>query len=221
MIYDLGPRALRVYEALRERIQSGEILAGMQLPSHLALASEFNVAPVTVRQVLARLEAEGLVSREQGRGTFVLTRRTPAVLVVDDEAPVRAVLNEYVARAGYRPISVDNPADGLKELAANQGIALVLSDVRMPDAAAGVGFIRGVRRRWPELPIAAVTAFPDDLSDLHGTADCPVLIIAKPFRLAQVMEVFRLVFHPPQFGRAPESAKASAPSAPGPSVRSS
>src|SRR5919199_1679547 len=72
MIYRLGPRARRVYLALRDRIARGELGAGSQLPSHRALAIEFGVAPLTVRQVLSHLEDQGLVSRQPGRGTFVL-----------------------------------------------------------------------------------------------------------------------------------------------------
>jgi len=44
---------------------------GERLPSIEALAHTFHVAIVTVRQALALLEQEGLVERQQGRGTFV------------------------------------------------------------------------------------------------------------------------------------------------------
>jgi CheY-like chemotaxis protein len=83
-------------------------------------------------------------------------------------------------------------------------IALVISDVRMPptgdvagftarpETAAGIGFIRTVRQRWPTLPLAAVTGYPDDLAELHGTPECPVLIVPKPFRASQIAEVLRL-----------------------------
>jgi CheY-like chemotaxis protein len=192
MIYALGPRALRVYEALRERIRSGELAPGAKLASHTELAAEFGVAPLTMRQVLSRLEEEGFVSREQGRGTFVQARAVPAVLIVDDELSPRAVLSDYVTRAGYRAIEATGPAEGLARLRDEPSIALVLSDVRMPDRPVGVEFIRQVRRKWPELPLAAVTAFPDDLAELQGTPECPVLIVPKPFRAAQVHEVLRL-----------------------------
>ena len=82
MIYSLGPRAQRVYSALQERIRSGECPAGSKLPSHTALAAEFGVAPLTMRQVLAQLEDEGLVIRQQGRGTFVQEHASPTVLIV-------------------------------------------------------------------------------------------------------------------------------------------
>jgi DNA-binding transcriptional regulator YhcF (GntR family) len=189
--YDLGPRARRIFEALRDRIVGGELPPGTQLPSHTTLATEFGVAPMTVRQVLAQLEREGLVSREQGRGTFVRQPAAPAVLILEDEPHVGQLLADIVRLAGVRPLLTTAPAEATAVLESEPAIALVLSDVRVPDPADGVAFIRAVRRRWPDLPLAAVTAYPDDLADLHGTPECPVLVIAKPFRPAQVREALR------------------------------
>jgi CheY-like chemotaxis protein len=202
VINRLGPRSRRVYSALRERILEGELVPGTKLPPHTQLAAEFGVAPLTLRQVLAVLEQEGLLSREQGRGTFVRARATPAVLVVDDDALLRAVLREHVIRAGYRPVEADGPAAGLAALERDSAIGLILSDIRMPTTGDGIAFIRAVRRRWPTLPVAAVTGYPGDLDALHGTPECPVLILPKPFRASQIEEVLRLALHP----AAPSSA---------------
>lgn len=190
--YQLGPRALRVYDALRARIRQGELVPGDKLPPHGQLAVEYGVAPLTMRQVLARLDAEGLVSRQQGRGTFVRPQAPPAVLIVDDDAATRALLEEYVTRAGCHPIPVASPAEGLACLAQDPLIALVFSDVRMPDKETGLDFIRAVRRRWPALPLVTLTGYPDDLAGLHGTPECPVLILAKPFWPHQFEETLRL-----------------------------
>ena len=191
-IYNLGPRAQRVYVALRDRIIRGELPVGTKLLPHGELAAEYGVAPLTVRQVLARLEEEGLVSREQGRGTFVRARVLPAVLIVEDDGAMRGLLEEYVTRGGYRPVPVATVAEGLARLAQDSSIALVFSDVRMPDKETGLDFIRGVRRRWPALPLVAITGYPDDLAGLHGTAECPVLILSKPFWAHQIEETLRL-----------------------------
>ena len=191
-----GPRAKRVYAALRDRIARGELVAGAKLPPHLELATEYGIAPLTMRQVLAQLEAEGLVSREQGRGTFVRSQAPPAVLVVDDDAAMRTLLGEYVTRAGYRPILVADAAEGLARLAADSTIALVFSDVRTPDTATGLGFIRSVRRRQPTLPLVALIGYPDDLAELHGMPEWPVLVVAKPFWAHQIEEVLRLALRP-------------------------
>jgi DNA-binding transcriptional regulator YhcF (GntR family) len=192
MIYDFGPRAQWVYTVLRERITSGEFTPGMRLPSHTELATEFGVAPLTVRQVLSRLEEQGIVSRQQGRGTFVRQQKIPAVLIAEDDPEMSALLSTHVQRAGYRSLVASNPADAMQMLQDDQNIALVFSDVRMPDRDSGVDFIRTVRRRWPQLPLAAVTGFPEDLSELHGTPESPVLILPKPVWAHQIQEALRL-----------------------------
>ena len=191
-----GPRAQRVYAALRDRIVQGEFAAGAKLPAHIDLATMYGVAPLTMRQVLARLEEEGLVSREQGRGTFVRRQAPPMVLIVENDPALRALLEEYVTRAGYRPIVAPTAPEGLERLAVDPTIALIFSNVRLPDKESGRETIRAVRRRWPTLPLVAVTGHPEDLDGLHGTPECPVLILPKPFWAHQVDEVLRLALRP-------------------------
>jgi GntR family transcriptional regulator len=61
----------RIADTLRERIATGAYRPGDQLPSESRLRHEFGVSPMTLRRALALLVDEGLVSSEQGRGTFV------------------------------------------------------------------------------------------------------------------------------------------------------
>ena len=192
MIYGLGPRANRVYTSLRERILSGEFTPGMKLPPHTELATQFGVAPLTVRQVLGRLEEDGLVSREQGRGTFVREHTTSAVLIVEDQEEMRALLRIHVESAGHRAITASGPVEAMSALEADSSITLVFSDVRMPDKRDGIEFIRAVRRRWPQLPLAVLTGFPDDLADLHGTPEWPILVLSKPAWAHQIQEAMRM-----------------------------
>jgi CheY-like chemotaxis protein len=192
VIYDLGPRARRVFDTLRARIVGGELAPGVRLPSYVALAAQFGVAPLTVRQVLARLEEEGLVSREQGRGTYVRAPARPAVLVVDDDPDVRQLLVGFVEHGGYRAVTAPGPAEALAALEGEPQIALILSDVRMPGTEDGINFIRTARRRWPAVPLAAVTAYPADLDALLDTPEWPILVLTKPVRLGQILEVLRL-----------------------------
>ncbi len=190
---ELGPRARRVHHALRHRSISGALAPGAQLPSQPRLAATFGVATMTVRQALSQLEAEGLVSCEAGRGSFVRAPVSQVVLVVQAEVSDRKALAALVGRAGHRVVEAADAGEGLAALERDQTIGLVLTAARIPDAAAGIGFIRAVRQRWPRIPLAAVTAFPDDLAVLHGTRECPLLIIPKPFRASQIEEVLGLV----------------------------
>jgi GntR family transcriptional repressor for pyruvate dehydrogenase complex len=58
---------------LRNRIVEGTIQPGDKLPSENTLIGEFGVSRTVVRSALTRLQAEGLVETERGRGSFVLT----------------------------------------------------------------------------------------------------------------------------------------------------
>lgn len=69
----LTPRPLysQVRETVRALIRGGEWLVGDALPNEFALAKRFGVSVGTVRRAIAGLEADGLLQRVQGRGTFV------------------------------------------------------------------------------------------------------------------------------------------------------
>ena len=60
-----------VVDAFASDIRAGRLPAGTRLPTHRQLAAREGIALVTASRVYAELEAVGLVSGEQGRGTFV------------------------------------------------------------------------------------------------------------------------------------------------------
>ena len=59
---------------LRKKITSGDYSPDTPLPSEDALAEEYEVSRITVRQALSSLEQDGLVIRQRGKGTFVSER---------------------------------------------------------------------------------------------------------------------------------------------------
>jgi DNA-binding transcriptional MocR family regulator len=65
------PKYKGVVDSLAEQIRGGRWPAGHRLPTHRKLAADMGIAVVTASRVYAELEAMGLVSSEQGRGTFV------------------------------------------------------------------------------------------------------------------------------------------------------
>lgn len=56
---------------LRAEITGGERPGGAQVEPELQLAAKYGVSVMPVRQALRTLEAEGLITRQRGRGTFV------------------------------------------------------------------------------------------------------------------------------------------------------
>jgi len=61
----------QLYEILRGNITNGEWQPGDMIPPESELIEHYQVSRTTVRQVLDMLDSEGLIEREQGRGTFV------------------------------------------------------------------------------------------------------------------------------------------------------
>ena len=65
------PLYVRIQDKIRAAIKSGSLIAGDRLWSEAELAKEFATTRATVRQATDRLEFEGLIVREPGRGSFV------------------------------------------------------------------------------------------------------------------------------------------------------
>lgn len=65
------PRYYQLQEIIRERIRSGEWAPGSLIPSERELCERYGISRMTARQAISGLEAEGLLYREQGKGTFV------------------------------------------------------------------------------------------------------------------------------------------------------
>jgi len=68
------PLYYQMERALRKCVLTGKITFSRQFPTERQLGEEFGVSRITVRQALMILENEGLLSREQGRGTLVIKR---------------------------------------------------------------------------------------------------------------------------------------------------
>ncbi|WP_031515626.1 PLP-dependent aminotransferase family protein [Streptomyces sp. NRRL F-5123] len=73
-------------DAFASGIRAGRLAPGERLPTHRALAAREGIAVVTATRVYAELAAMGLVSREQGRGTFVRDLAVPAGHGIDQQA---------------------------------------------------------------------------------------------------------------------------------------
>ena len=76
-------KSARLYEQMadqiKERIFSGELQEGNQLPNETELAERFGVSRTVVREAMKRLEQEGFVEVQRGRGTFVVYRAADAM----------------------------------------------------------------------------------------------------------------------------------------------
>ncbi len=74
-------RGLRLAELILSSVREGGSVSGSRLPTERQLSLDLGVARSSIRHALAILEAQGRISREVGRGTFL--RERPVVVVSD------------------------------------------------------------------------------------------------------------------------------------------
>ncbi len=77
--FSMRPLYLQVRDLVLERITNGTWKPGAMLPAEVDLARELGISSGTVRKALDALEAEHVVSRRQGKGTFVNDSSTQAL----------------------------------------------------------------------------------------------------------------------------------------------
>lgn len=65
------PLHTQLENMMRQKISSGEWPVGKLMPSENKISTEYGVSRMTVRNVITRLEQDGLVKRVMGKGTYV------------------------------------------------------------------------------------------------------------------------------------------------------
>lgn len=79
------PLYLKLASLFRDMIDQGEWETGEQIPPLPALQEAYGVARATVRQAIGKLQEEGYLSSQRGRGTYVL--RPPRARSANPQAP--------------------------------------------------------------------------------------------------------------------------------------
>ena len=73
------PIYLQVVERIKERLAAGQLKPGDQLPTVRALALELRVNFNTIARAYRIMDESGIISTQQGRGTYILEMPTPEV----------------------------------------------------------------------------------------------------------------------------------------------
>jgi GntR family histidine utilization transcriptional repressor len=91
-----APPYARVKQHLKQGLAAGRWPPGALMPSEAELVAEFGVSRMTVNRALRELQAEGLVARTQGVGTFAAPlHRVSSTLTIRD-------LHEEIEARGHR-----------------------------------------------------------------------------------------------------------------------
>ena len=92
----------KLSEILTRQIESGERAPGSRLPTEEQLAAEYGVSRTVIREGIARLKSDGLVTTRQGLGAFVAQTLTaaPFRILAGAETPQQTVQQVFELRIG-------------------------------------------------------------------------------------------------------------------------
>lgn len=121
---------------------------------------------------------------------IVRARAGEVVLVVDDEAAVRTLSAEMLQMLGYVVHVADGAAAALRLLDAHPDIALLFTDVLMPELDGRELAVRALQRR-PGLPVLFTSGHTRDVEAVEGMP-ARARILPKPFTLAQLASQVRV-----------------------------
>jgi two-component system, cell cycle sensor histidine kinase and response regulator CckA len=142
------------------------------------------------RAEAAKPSAKGK-AREDGPGELW---GSGTILLVEDEAMVRAVAERALTRHGYTVLSAENGEAALEILAGAEKVDLMISDVVMPTMD-GPTTVREARKTHPDLPILFISGYAEE--QLRKSIDLErVAFLAKPFSVQKLAEAARDALHP-------------------------
>src|SRR5271165_4938434 len=113
----------------------------------------------------------------------------PAILIVEDEAKMRRLLELNLGEDGFSTFSAGDAETGLK-LLREDSIDLVLTDLKLPGMN-GLEFLQTVKRQNAALPVVVMTAFGSVETAVEAMKAGASDYVLKPFSLTEM----RMVIH--------------------------
>jgi PAS domain S-box-containing protein len=113
--------------------------------------------------------------------------RGETILVVDDEASVRAIVTEVLANEGYSVLEAADGKTGLRLLQSRARIDLLVSDVGLPGGMNGRQLADSGRQARPGLPVLFMTGYAQGSVLEHSHLEPGTQVLTKPFTLEALM----------------------------------
>jgi PAS domain S-box-containing protein len=114
------------------------------------------------------------------------------VLVVEDDALVRRYVVTQVESLGYITLEASNAVEALDVIGKAAAIDLLFTDVIMPGPMNGRQLVDEALRRRPSLKTLFTSGYTENAIVHHGRLDSGVLLLAKPYRKADLARMMRM-----------------------------
>jgi len=107
------------------------------------------------------------------------------LLIVDDEQATLLAMETYFSRKKYQVTTATDGLEALKLVNQKEQVAdLLITDIVMPQVG-GVALISVTRKKYPDLPIIAITGWGEHPEGLAAEAKADI-VLKKPIELSEV-----------------------------------
>ena len=113
----------------------------------------------------------------------------PTILIIEDEAKMRRLLELNLADDGFKTLSAGNAEEGLR-LLTSDAVDLVLTDLKLPGKS-GLELLHSAKQQNPALPVVVMTAFGSVETAVEAMKAGASDYVLKPFSLAEIRMVVR------------------------------
>jgi GntR family transcriptional regulator len=114
------PIYLQVVERIKERLASGQLKPGDQLPTVRSLATDLRVNFNTIARAYRIMDESGIISTQQGRGTYILEMPSPEVIGSIRTKALEDLTRRYIEDADRLGVAPDQLSEILNEQLARQ-----------------------------------------------------------------------------------------------------
>jgi GntR family transcriptional regulator len=105
------PIYLQIVQTIKHTVATGRLKPGAQLPTVRELATDLRINPNTVARAYDLLDGDGVITTQQGRGTYVRERPDNAHLTRVRQEQLKTLLDSAVGKA----LSLGYTADEIRE----------------------------------------------------------------------------------------------------------
>src|SRR5258708_2045115 len=113
----------------------------------------------------------------------------PTILIVEDEAKMRRLLELNLGEDGFKTVSTGDAEGGLK-LLREASVDLVVTDLKLPGMN-GLEFLHAIKRQNAALPVVVMTAFGSVETAVDAMKAGASDYVLKPFSLGEMRMVIR------------------------------
>jgi two-component system, cell cycle sensor histidine kinase and response regulator CckA len=188
---DAAAAATRAYGIVRQWGGDISVMNGAEEGSvfrvYLERVEEF------IEPVNDELEA---VTAEPAEETKEAPAQAETILVVEDEAGIRALIRKILRRQGYQVVEAGSGEEALALITERPGaVDLLITDVMMPQMG-GHELADRLREQYRDIKVLYVSGYTDDAAIYAGNLPAGTAFLQKPFTLGSLLDKVKDILKP-------------------------